>query len=250
MGGKVMRNSYVVTMIIDSKDELNEAINKVESLTQKLDAVLPSIPTTSSSNEDESEEGGGDSLNRMVKHFEPEFDQLSANRLQNILEMDLPRPKALLSNQGYEVGQSAIAGGAVAVFVVFFIGVLLILLVVGVVKMRDDPVLRRDSRRDSMLEWDDNGLNVNLTMNPLEDVESNGNLRQMGMFTEDEAEGDDESGSEEDESAHEDELLTDDECNENIQIRSKIPPLDGNDRQGLEWDDSTLASDTTKSYHV
>lgn len=41
---------------------------------------------------------------------EPSFDQVGGNRLQNILEMDLPRPKALLSHHGYDVGQGAIAG--------------------------------------------------------------------------------------------------------------------------------------------
>lgn len=29
--------------------------------------------------------------------------------------MDLPRPKALLSHRGYEMGQGALAGGAVAI---------------------------------------------------------------------------------------------------------------------------------------
>ncbi|VDL85867.1 unnamed protein product [Nippostrongylus brasiliensis] len=51
-----------------------------------------------------------DSLDMLERHFEPAFDQLGSNRLQNILEMDLPRPKALLSHHGYEVGQGAIAG--------------------------------------------------------------------------------------------------------------------------------------------
>lgn len=38
------------------------------------------------------------------------FDKLGANRLQNILEMDLPRPKALLSHRSYEMGRGAVAG--------------------------------------------------------------------------------------------------------------------------------------------
>lgn len=51
-----------------------------------------------------------DTLEIMERHFEPAFDQLGSSRLQNILEMDLPRPKALMSHHGYDVGQGAIAG--------------------------------------------------------------------------------------------------------------------------------------------
>ena len=95
-------------MTIDGKNELDEAVDKLGSLTQKLDEISPSFSPLAKEEEVEGE--GGDSLNRaMLKHFEPEFDQLSANRLQNILEMDLPRPKALLS-QEYESGQNSIAG--------------------------------------------------------------------------------------------------------------------------------------------
>lgn len=60
------------------------------------------IPATSISAED--------TLDMMERHFEPAFDQLGNSRLQNILEMDLPRPKALMSHHGYDVGQGAIAG--------------------------------------------------------------------------------------------------------------------------------------------
>lgn len=78
-------------MTIDG--ELDEAIEKLERASKKLDA----------------EES--DRSSEFVKRFEPSaFDQLGANRLQNILEMDLPRPKALLSHRGYDIGQGAVAG--------------------------------------------------------------------------------------------------------------------------------------------
>lgn len=48
---------------------------------------------------------------------EPAFDQIGGNRLQNLLEMDLPRPKTLMSHHGYDVGQGAIAGKKVDGFV-------------------------------------------------------------------------------------------------------------------------------------
>ncbi|KIH59919.1 hypothetical protein ANCDUO_09835 [Ancylostoma duodenale] len=114
-----------------------------------------------------------DSLDMLERHFEPAFDQLGSSRLQNILEMDLPRPKALLSHHGYEVGQGAIAGGAVAVVVVVCVGFLLVLLVIGVLKMRDTPLPRRRKakRQDDGMAWDDSGMNI--TVNPLDDVEKN-----------------------------------------------------------------------------
>lgn len=40
---------------------------------------------------------------------DPAFDRIGGNRLQNLLEMDLPRPKALMSHHGYGV-QGAVAG--------------------------------------------------------------------------------------------------------------------------------------------
>ncbi|VDK86923.1 unnamed protein product, partial [Onchocerca ochengi] len=115
---------------------------------------------------------------------DPAFDQIGANRLQNLLEMDLPRPKALLSHHKYGV-QNALAGGAVAVVVVLCIGFLLIMLVIGILKMRDTPLpsKRRRHRRNTEggMEWDDSGMNI--TVNPLEEVSKN----DADFFDEDES---------------------------------------------------------------
>jgi hypothetical protein len=115
-------------MTIDG--DLDEAIDKLERASKKLETDI------------------SDKNSEFAKRFEPSaFDQLGANRLQNILEMDLPRPKALLSHRGYEMGQGALAGGAVAIVVVICVGFLLVLLVVGVLKMRDTPMPRRRRSR-------------------------------------------------------------------------------------------------------
>lgn len=83
-------------------NDLDEAIEKLSSLSKKLEEPnsinlgeypLPMHPGI------------------REKHFETNFDQLGANRLQNILEMDLPRPKALLSHHSYdEAAQGVFAG--------------------------------------------------------------------------------------------------------------------------------------------
>ena len=44
------------------------------------------------------------------QQLEMSFDHVGGSRLQNILEMDLPRPKALLGHHAYDAGQGAIAG--------------------------------------------------------------------------------------------------------------------------------------------
>ena len=87
-------------------------------------------------NDDEPVEAASDELNRiaqkletdatLVKHFQPAttYEHVGSNRLQNILEMDLPRPKALLGQHGYNIGEGAVAGGAVAVVVVICVGFL------------------------------------------------------------------------------------------------------------------------------
>ncbi|VDO74218.1 unnamed protein product [Onchocerca flexuosa] len=47
---------------------------------------------------------------------DPAFDQIGSNRLQNFLEMDLPRPKALLSHHKYGV-QNALAGKILTIII-------------------------------------------------------------------------------------------------------------------------------------
>lgn len=174
----------------------------------------------------------------------PSYDQLGANRLQNILEMDMPRPKALLGHHGYEVGQGAVAGGAVAVVVVICVGVLLVLLVIGVLRMRDHPLTtkRRRSRRDSMLEWDDSGL-MNITVNPLEEIGG----KQFPADGLDYEEEDDEDDDEDDDSGSEDGgegyrgvEHSDDEAGDEEKL--VLPHAEEGSRKGvgLEWDDSTL----------
>ncbi len=48
------------------------------------------------------------------QQLEMNFDHVGGNRLQNILEMDLPRPKVLLGHHAYDAGQGAIAGSSLS----------------------------------------------------------------------------------------------------------------------------------------
>jgi len=190
-----------------------------------------------------------DKSSEFVKRFEPSaFDQLGANRLQNILEMDLPRPKALLSHRGYEMGQGALAGGAIAVIVVICVGFLLILLVVGVLKMRDTPMPRRRRQRKSPsmqheggMEWDDSGLNI--TVNPLDDVEKQENAVVYSEEEEEESSDDGESYHDEDEYSEEE-----------SETMPALPHSPNAARQGgLEWDeDASLQASTniSRTYRV
>ncbi|KAL6735314.1 hypothetical protein Aduo_005768 [Ancylostoma duodenale] len=215
--GRVLSNELVVTMSIgpsSSDAPAAESASSTESL---------------------------DSLDMLERHFEPAFDQLGSSRLQNILEMDLPRPKALLSHHGYEVGQGAIAGGAVAVVVVVCVGFLLVLLVIGVLKMRDTPLPRRRKakRQDDGMAWDDSGMNI--TVNPLDDVEKNVVEEE---FSEDEESSD---GEESDASYREEEELSDEDAEPEV-----LPHLDAQ-RGGLEWDDDAVmatSATNTRSYRV
>lgn len=81
-------------------NDLDMAIEKLSSLSKKLEE-----PNSIDLEEYSSAKRLGEE-----KHFEPQYDQLGANRLQNILEMDLPRPKALLSHHSYEGAQGLVAG--------------------------------------------------------------------------------------------------------------------------------------------
>ncbi|KAL3102352.1 hypothetical protein niasHS_003761 [Heterodera schachtii] len=257
LSGKVLSNELFTTMQIETTAGTDESVRKLEQISDKLDLDIPfgspvSGPLSPLLGRSEDDAAEDDEAKQTQEHLAKDdpllsanFDQLSAsNRLQNILEMDLPRPKALHAN-GFEMGQSAIAGGAVAVVVVVCVGFLLVLLVVGVLKMRDHPLpmvgRRRGSRRDSMLEWDDNGL-MNITVNPLEEVEGKGHEE----YSEDEEEMEEEEEEEEEGDGVSDdggekgaENSEDEEDNDGT---GRVLPLVENGRQGagLEWDDSTL----------
>jgi len=235
-GGKLLSNEFFVTMSIGG-GENGEHLMELAKLSKELE-------TFSDDTEAGEEEG-----KKMEKHFQPSFDQLGAKRLQNILEMELPRPKALLSHHGYEMGQGAVAGGAVAVVVVICIGFLLVLLVVGVLKMRDTPLPhRRRSRKPTMegMEWDDNGMNI--IVNPLEDVEKSSSHNPLaGDYSEEDEEGDEESSGDEDEYRDDDELTEDDEEAE-AQVLPHVE--NGNGKHGLEWDDDSALPTHSKSYRV
>ncbi|CAB3405465.1 unnamed protein product [Caenorhabditis bovis] len=187
-----------------------------------------------------------DSLELIERYFEPAFDQLGSSRLQNILEMDLPRPKALLSHHGYDVGQNASAGSAVAVVVVICVGFLLILLVVGVLKMRDTPAPRRRKTKrqsDGGMHWDDSGMNI--TVNPLDDVEKNEGLDEYSEDDDDDDDDDDDSDAESECSYHDDDV-SDEEDNSDV-----LPHMDSNQRAGgLEWDDEDAMTTNSRSYLV
>lgn len=88
--------------IVDEND-IKETVEKLSSLSKKLNSHM--------NNFDEPSSTGNEDQEILEKHFEPSFDQFGANRLQNILEMDLPRPKALLgSHHRYDISQGSVAG--------------------------------------------------------------------------------------------------------------------------------------------
>jgi len=130
--------------------------------------------------------------------------------------------------------------------VVICVGFLLVLLVIGVLKMRDTPstTKRRRNKKgapEAGMEWDDAGMNI--TVNPLEDVEKSGIRQQPVEYTEDEE-------SDAAESYREDDELTDDDDD----AEEVLPHVPANGRKpgpnGLEWDDSTLANVAPRTYRV
>uniref|UniRef100_A0A0N4ZCI1 Calsyntenin-1 n=1 Tax=Parastrongyloides trichosuri TaxID=131310 RepID=A0A0N4ZCI1_PARTI len=234
MSGKVDSNKFTAVLDIDQ--------NEGKEKSSEENPILPIKPFDSAFVDDNNNSPVLQIDDDFEKHFEPGFDQIGSNRLQNILELDLPRPKALLSHRGYEMGQGAIAGGAVAVVVVVCVGFLLVLLVVGVLKMRDAPVHKRGKGRkdrplEAGMEWDDSGMNI--TVNPLEDVEKN----DEEIIYEDENSSDCESMYS---YREEDEVSEEDDEDEEME---PVLPLAPNSRQGLEWDDSTLTN-VSRTYRV
>ncbi|CAD5210317.1 unnamed protein product [Bursaphelenchus okinawaensis] len=218
--GKLLSNKFFVTMYISDENKVDDLDAEARILTKNTEAQ---------------------DIREFGKQFEPSaFDQLGANRLQNILEMDLPRPKALLSHHGYEMGQGAVAGGAVAIVVVICVGFLLVLLVVGVLKMRDTPIPRPRRRQRKMatmqegMEWDDGGMNI--TVNPLEDVEK----QEQEVYSEEEDESSDDG-----ESYHDEDEMSEEEEEETS------PALPHAASKGLEWDDDgTLTQSVSRTYRV
>ncbi|VDN59109.1 unnamed protein product [Dracunculus medinensis] len=139
-GGKISSNEFLITMIIEAPTHNNIA-NANAASGAEHDA-------------------------------EPGLEQINNNRLQNILEMDLPRPNALISRHGHAASQGVLA--AIAMIVIVCVGFLLVLLVIGVLRMQDSPLPRRRKNRknpENSMEWDNSGMNI--TINPLEQVEKN-----------------------------------------------------------------------------
>ncbi|KAF8362054.1 casy-1, partial [Pristionchus pacificus] len=249
--GKVVSNEFVVTASIrgvvwstfpttSRRIQEREPGNSLSKLQMSIDAA-PTASVALPLPSDDSAQDSSSSEEVSKQHYEPSFDQIGGSRLQNILEMELPRPKALLSHHGYDMGgQGAVAGGAVAVVVVVCVGFLLVLLVVGVLKMRDTPMPRRHRKnrrgqQDHGMEWDDDGMNI--TVNPLDDVE-----KSLGggaaYLSEDESsdDGDSECSYHDEEEMSEEE---DEDESEILPVNHQAPPL--------EWDDEDHHDVTTPS---
>jgi hypothetical protein len=92
------------------------------------------------------------------------------------------------------------------------------------------------------MEWDNDGMNINITTNPLDDVEKQ---EQVAAFSEEE----EEESSDDGESYHDEEDYSD-EDEETVPVLPHSP----NARQGgLEWDDeSSLQTSTnvSRTYRV
>ncbi|VDM38602.1 unnamed protein product [Toxocara canis] len=104
--------------------------------------------------------------------------------------------------------------------------------------MRDTPLPRRRRNRknqEGTMEWDDSGMNI--TVNPLEDVEKTGEF------------SDDDDSSDGAESYREDDELTEDEEEEAEHVLPHVQNAGRQNSTGLEWDDTTLAN-VSRTYRV
>jgi len=90
------------------------------------------------------------------------------------------------------------------------------------------------------MEWDDSGMNI--TVNPLDDVEKN--VGSEFSEEENDSESDEESYRDEEELSEEDE-----EDEEVEQVLPHVQPGNRGPNNGLEWDDSTLTN-VARSYRV
>jgi hypothetical protein len=247
MHGKVLSNEFNVTMSIEK--------NEPSTTTAAAASTSASAAAGGAEEKAKANTDGGLMLDELHE-APPAADEYSnSDRLQSILEMDLPRPKALVSHHAaasgaFDVGgQSAIAGGAVAVIVVVCVGFLLVLLVIGVLRLRETPLPRRRRARkttsnaaETGMEWDDSGMNI--TINPLDDVEAkNDDVERLNSDDYDES-------SDGGDSYRDDDMSEDDDEEEVDQVLPHVAASNQPGTTGLEWDDSTLTNNVSRTYRV
>jgi hypothetical protein len=95
---------------------------------------------------------------------------------------------------------------------------------------------------ETNMEWDDSGMNI--IVNPLDDVDAKGSetVIDAGSYSDEESCSD---------SYREDDMTDDDE--EDDEVDEVLPHVASSDQQattGLEWDDSTLTNNVSRTYRV
>jgi hypothetical protein len=173
--------------------------------------------------------------------------EVQSHRLESSLAMDVQKPNLggplpLMRETGYDTSApgngGVMAGGAVAIVVVVCIGFLLVVIVIGILRMRG---VKRGGRRsgkggrrsDDDLDWDDSGMKI--IVNPINDEVD----PEVGALNEEYSE--DDSDSDGDSFRDEDEEMTEDE--EEEEMENVLPHVAGSGRNGstgLDWDDSSL----------